>query len=60
MLVLVSSLGPKDTTLLDLKKELVLYKIHVPKRLISSLSYIKVRVHPKRFLVFSLLYKFRL
>jgi hypothetical protein len=40
MLGLVSSLGPKDTTLLDLKKELVLYKIHVPKRLISALSYI--------------------
>jgi hypothetical protein len=44
---LVSSLALKDTSLLDLKKELVLYKMHVHKRLSSPLSYIKVRVHPK-------------
>jgi hypothetical protein len=34
--------------------------MHVPKRLSSPLSYIKFRVHPNRFLVLSLLYKFRL
>ena len=37
---LVSSLGPKDTSLIDLKKKLVLYKMYVPKRLSSPLSYI--------------------